>query len=33
MRSALPVLALLLMTSTLSPVHADPLLEAVKTVE
>lgn len=33
MRSALPVLALLLMTSTLSPVHANPLLEAVKTVE
>lgn len=33
MRSALPVLAILLMTSTLSSVHADPLLEAVKTVE
>lgn len=33
MRSALPVLALLLMTSTLSSVHADPLLEALKTVE
>lgn len=33
MRSALPVLALWLMTSMLSLVHANPLLEAVKTVE
>ena len=33
MRSALLMLALWLMTSTLSLVHANPLLEAVKTVE